>query len=87
MGKLFEECILKNMKNPIHESILTAFVKLQKIRVCLAHGKHIRFGESHHRLQKRPFQLTNIHRQSLLLQISCSATLRLEVKLLIMAKT
>ena len=57
------------------------------IRVCLAHGKHIGLGELHHHLQKQPFQLTNMHLQGLLLQISCSTTLLLEVKLLIMAKT
>ena len=61
-------------------------VKLAKIRVCLAHGKHIGLEELHHHLQKQPFQLTNVHLQNLLLQISCSTTLLLEVKLLIMAK-
>ena len=35
---------------------------------------------------KQPFQLTNVHLQGLLLQISCSTTLLLEVKLLIMVK-
>ena len=76
-----------NMKNPIHKRILITCVKLPRIKVCLTHGKHIGLGELHHHLQKQPFQLTNVHLQSLLLQISCSTTLLLEVKLLIMAKT
>ena len=75
------------MKNPIHKNILITFVKLPEIRVCLTHGKHIGLGELHYHLQKQPFQLTNVHLQSLSVQISCSTALLLEVKLLIMAKT
>ena len=76
----------QNIKDPIHQNILIACVELQKIRVRLAHRKHIRLGKRHHRLQKQPFQLTNIHRLSLLLEI-CSTTLLLVKKLLNMAKT
>ena len=71
----------------MHKNILITCVKLPEIKVCLAHGKHIGLGELHHHLQKQPFQLTSVHLQSLLLQISCSTTLLLEVKPLIMAKT
>ena len=85
--KLFEECIFTIWKNPIHKRILITCVKLPKIKVCLTHGKHIGLGELHHHFQKQTFQLTNVHLQSLLLQISCSTTHLLEVKLLIMAKT
>ena len=59
--------------------MLITCVKLPKIRVCLAPEKHIGLVEFHHHLQKQPFQLTNIHFQSLILQISCSTTLFLEV--------
>ena len=58
--------------------MLITCVKLPKISVRLAREKHIGLVEFHHNLQKQPFQLTNIHFQSLLLQI-CSTTLFLEV--------
>lgn len=76
-----------NVKNPIHKKLFITGVKLLKIRVYLAHGKHIGLGELHHRLQKEHVQLTNIQLQSILLQISRSATRLLEMKLLIMIKT
>ena len=84
-SKIIRRMYSHKMKTITRKIILIAFVKSLKIRVCLAHGKHIALGELHHRLQKQPFQLTSVHRQSLLLQISYCTTLLIEVKLLIMA--
>ena len=75
---------LKNCLRNVHFDNLSKIVKDQSLsRSWKAH----RVGRIISSLQKQPFQLTNIHLQSLLLQILCNTTLLLEVKLLIMTKT
>ena len=63
----YSKNVFSQMKHPIHKNALITCVKLLKIRVCLAHGKHKLSGELHYCLQKQHFQLTNINLQSLLL--------------------